>query len=151
MNRQTAEAGKRADEALARARSAASAPPSSDVDRTLVAGGDRAAWSAATIYADACGRCHDAGRTDSSGGALHLSLAIAPALPTPNNLIHLTLEGVTPPDGQPGRFMPGFAGALTNEQVTALVQYLRVEFAHKAEWSNVDGAVLKVVNDIRAR
>ena len=47
--------------------------------------------------------------------------------------------------------MPGFAGALTDEQVTALVQYLRVEFGRKPEWSNVDRAVLKVVNDIRAR
>jgi nicotinate dehydrogenase subunit B len=151
MDRQTAETGKRANEALARARSAAAAPASSDLDRTRVAGADHAQWSAATVYADACGGCHDAGRTQSSGGALHLSLAIAPALPTPNNLIHLTLEGITAPDGQPGRSMPGFAGALTNEQVSALVQYLRVEFGRKTEWSNVDGAVLKVTNDIRAR
>jgi mono/diheme cytochrome c family protein len=116
-----------------------------------MAGGDEPLLRAATLYADTCGGCHDTGRTVSSGGALHLSLAIAPALPTPSNLIHLTLEGIMPPDGEPGRFMPGFAGALTNDEVTALVQYLRVEFGRKAAWRNVDEEVTKVVNEIRAR
>jgi len=99
----------------------------------------------------ACASCHDPGRSLSSGGALHLSLAIAPALPTPSNLIHLTLEGIAPPDGAQGRSMPGFAGALTNDQVTALVQYLRVEFGRKTAWRNVDEEVASAVNDINAR
>jgi mono/diheme cytochrome c family protein len=108
------------------------------------------AKSGASIYAGSCGACHDIGRTISSGGALHLSVAIAPALPTPANLIHLTLEGVAPPDGEPGRFMPGYAGALTNEQVATLVQYLRTEFAGKPPWPDVDAEVRKVSADREA-
>jgi mono/diheme cytochrome c family protein len=103
-----------------------------------------AASAGAAIYAGACGECHDVGRTASSGGALHLSIAIAPALPSPANLIHLALEGVAPADGEPGRFMPGFAGALTNEQMAVLVQYLRTEFAGKPPWPNVEEEVRKL-------
>jgi mono/diheme cytochrome c family protein len=127
------------------------AAPRGDSARTLVPGGGQARSSAATLYADSCGSCHDVGRTVSSGGALQLSMAIAPALPTPSNLIHLTLEGITPPDGEPGRYMPGFAGALTNDQVTALVQYVRVEFGRKPAWRNVDEEVARVANELRAR
>ena len=151
MDRQTTEAKQRADEALAQARSAAFAPANQLRDRTVAASDDRPQSSGATIYADTCASCHDPGRSLSSGGALHLSLAIAPALPTPSNLIHLTLEGIAPPDGAQGRSMPGFAGALTNDQVTALVQYLRVEFGRKTAWRNVDEEVASAVNDINAR
>ena len=151
MGRPTDETSKRADAALAQARSAASVAPRGDSERTGIAGGDQTLLRAATLYADNCGGCHDAGRTMSSGGALHLSLAIAPALPTPSNLIHLTLEGIAPPDGEPGRFMPGFAGALTNDQVTALVQYLRVEFGRKTAWRNVDEEVTKALNEFHLR
>ena len=108
-------------------------------------GGDTT--TGAAIYAGACGICHDAGRTASSGGALQLSLAIGPALPTPGNLIHLILEGVTPPEGEPGRFMPGFAGALREDQMTALLQYLRTEYGGKPPWPNLGEELRKASAD----
>ena len=95
----------------------------------------------AAIYADACAECHDKGRTTSSGGALELRLAIALSLPTPANLAHITLEGIPPRDGDASRIMPPFAGALTNAQVVALLQYLRTDVARKPPWPRLDEEV----------
>ena len=95
----------------------------------------------AAIYADACGECHDKGRTTSSGGALELPFAIALSLPTPANLAHITLEGIPPRDGDASRIMPPFAGALTDAQVVALLQYLRTEVARKPAWPRLDEEV----------
>jgi mono/diheme cytochrome c family protein len=71
----------------------------------------------AAIYAGACGTCHDRGRDASSGSALELAAASALTLPTSANLVRITLEGIAPPAGEPGRSMPGFAQALTDAQV----------------------------------
>jgi nicotinate dehydrogenase subunit B len=62
----------------------------------------------------------------------------------PRNLIHLVLEGVRPPEGKPGPFMPGFAGALTDKQTADLVAYLRGHFTDQPAWKDVDGAVAEV-------
>jgi mono/diheme cytochrome c family protein len=94
------------------------------------------------IYVDTCGICHDSGRdTPSSASALHLALATALHLPHPRNLIKIIREGITPPEGEPGRWMPGYAGALTDEQMTALVRYLRADFAKASAWRNVPDEV----------
>ena len=106
------------------------------------------------IYVDACGICHDSGRdTPSSGSALHLALATALHLPEPRNLIKIIREGITPPEGEPGRWMPGYAGALTDEQMTALVRYLRADFAKASAWRNVPDEVKnagRTEGDLRA-
>jgi mono/diheme cytochrome c family protein len=97
--------------------------------------------SGAAIYASACGECHDKGRTTSSGSGLELPLAIALSLPTPNNLIHITLEGIPPRNGEPSRIMPGFAGSLTDAQVVSLLAYLRTDVAQKAPWPDLEAQV----------
>jgi mono/diheme cytochrome c family protein len=95
----------------------------------------------AAIYATTCGECHDKGRTTSSGGALELPLAIALSLPTPANLIHITLEGIPPREGEASRIMPGFAGSLTSAQVESLLTYLRGDVAQKPPWTDLDNQV----------
>jgi mono/diheme cytochrome c family protein len=89
----------------------------------------------AVIYEGACADCHDRGRA-AEGGALPLSLAIAPALPTPGNLIHIIRDGIVPNDNERAPWMPGFAGALTDAQLTDLVVYLRT-FAKLPPWKDV--------------
>ena len=79
----------------------------------------------AKVYEDSCARCHDAGRLPSSAGGLQLPLAVALHLPDPRNLLRIVREGIRPPDGHPGRWMPGFDGALTEAQITALAIWLR--------------------------
>lgn len=78
-----------------------------------------------TLYAGACASCHEAGRGVSSNSALQLPLAVALHDPEPASLIRIIQDGIRPPDGEPGRWMPGFAGAFTDEQLAALVAYLR--------------------------
>lgn len=105
----------------------------------------------AAIYAGACGICHDSGRATSSGGALQLALSIAVALPTPRNLIYIIQQGIMPPEHEPGRFMPGFDGALTSEQMAALVAYIRTDLGKAPAWQNVHAEVNKVMQERRQR
>ena len=66
-----------------------------------------------------------------SSDALHLALSTSVALPAPGNLIRIILQGMAPPDGERGPFMPGFAGELTDEQVAAVVTYLRAAYTDR--------------------
>ena len=98
----------------------------------------------AEVYAGACAACHDQGREASSGGALHLALGSAMTIPTSANLLHITLEGIPAPEGQPGRAMPGFANALTDDQVKDLMAYIREHFGRAPAWTDVDRELAKI-------
>jgi mono/diheme cytochrome c family protein len=91
----------------------------------------------ATVYAGSCASCHDAGRGLSSDSAVQLPLAVALHLPDPRNLIHIIREGITPPDGQAGRWMPPFQGAFSDEELTALVIWLRRQGTDAPPWLDV--------------
>lgn len=97
-------------------------------DETPVARGAR-------IYAGACADCHDRGR-EAEGGAMRLELATGLTVPTPRNLIYIIREGIVPPDGEPGAWMPAYAGALSDEQLADLVTYLR-STTGKPPWPDV--------------
>jgi len=94
-------------------------------------------------YAMACASCHDAGRGGSSSAALQLQLAVALYDPDPRSLIHIIREGINPPVGETGRWMPGFATVLNDAQVTALAAYLRRYGAGKDAWPELEDAVKK--------
>src|SRR6185503_8975073 len=98
----------------------------------------------AELYAGACGACHDQGRAASSGGALHLALGTVMTIPTSSNLLRITLEGIAPPEGEPGRSMPGFADALTDGQVRDLMAYIREHFGRAPAWNDVDDELKKI-------
>lgn len=95
------------------------------------------------VYANACARCHDAGRAASSGTALPLQKAVALYDPDPRSLIQLVREGIAPPDGEPARWMPGFGAILDDEQTTALAAYLRRYGAGAADWPDLADHVRK--------
>jgi mono/diheme cytochrome c family protein len=101
----------------------------------------------AALYAGACADCHDRGR-DAEGGALQLPLAIALALPTPANLIHIVRDGIIPREHEAQPWMPGFAGALTPEQTADLVIYLRA-MGGKAPWRDVAAEVRRIEEEAR--
>ncbi|MFN3791334.1 c-type cytochrome [Massilia sp.] len=94
-------------------------------------------------YAMACASCHDAGRGPGSGTALQLQKAVALYDPDPRSLIRIVREGIAPPDGEPGRWMPGFATLLGDAQVTALAAYLRRYGAQAEPWPDLDETVKK--------
>lgn len=128
MGEPSAQRQKRAEEALALAK------------RGQVDGN---AGKGAALYGGACGTCHDRGRQASNGAALHLALGTAMTVPTSKNLLRITLEGIAPPQGVPGRTMPGFAQALTDAQVKDLVTYIRERFGRAPPWDDVDDELKK--------
>jgi mono/diheme cytochrome c family protein len=97
----------------------------------------------ASVYATSCASCHDLGRQLSSASGLRMPLAIALYLPDARNLVHIVREGVVPPAGQPGRFMPAFEGELSDDQIAALANWLRVVAAGQPPWPDVAQAARK--------
>jgi mono/diheme cytochrome c family protein len=90
----------------------------------------------AAIFAGACALCHDApGMSSSPPPALGLTTSLN--APDPGNVIHIILEGLSPEPGDKGALMPGFAAELTDTQLAALVDYLRVRFTGKPAWRDV--------------
>jgi mono/diheme cytochrome c family protein len=95
----------------------------------------------ATVYAGACASCHDLGRAVSSNGALRLPLAVAVHDPDPRSLLRIIREGIMPPPGEPGRWMPAFGTSLTDEQLVGLLAYLRATAAGAPPWPRLEEAV----------
>ena len=72
-----------------------------------------------------------------------MPLAIAVHEADPSSLIRIIREGIIAPEGERSRWMPPFAGALTDEQITALVVYLRTLAPEASPWHNVAEQVSK--------
>ncbi len=146
MGRPDAQREQRAEKALAIAR-AADQSIGAYVPEPLKqanASGDATLTQGASLYAGSCAICHSAaqrGPGAPSSTALHLSMSSSVALTAPGNLIRIILQGMAPPDGERGPFMPGFAGAFTDEQVATLAAYLRATYTDRPAWSNVEREV----------
>lgn len=95
------------------------------------------------IYTMACAGCHEGGRGAGSGAALQLQKAVALYDPDPRSLVRIIREGIVPPEGEPGRWMPGFGTLLDDGQVTALAAYLRRYGAGAQAWPELEEAVEK--------
>jgi mono/diheme cytochrome c family protein len=60
-------------------------------------------------------------------------------VPTSANLVRITLEGIAPPTGESGRWMPAFASLLTDEQTRDLMVYIRAQYGGGAPpWRDID-------------
>jgi mono/diheme cytochrome c family protein len=117
--------------ALAQARSGASAAPQADSK-----GG--------AIYAAACASCHESSRSPPYGG-VNLALSSAISGPDPRNLANIVLAGVRPIEGERSPIMPGFAAGMSDEEIVALLNFLRSRFSKEPAWRDVE----KTVEDAR--
>jgi mono/diheme cytochrome c family protein len=70
--------------------------------------------------------------------------------PTARNATQVILFGLQPPAGEPGPWMPGFAGSLTDPQVAALLGYLRARFTDRPAWVATDQDVQQIRQDKRS-
>jgi mono/diheme cytochrome c family protein len=95
-----------------------------------------AAASGANIYQGACAPCHQNGRALPFGG-IDLALSTGLSAPTARNVINVVLWGLPAAEGERSPIMPGFAGALNDEQLAALVSYLRSRFSDRPPWTDI--------------
>ena len=100
--------------------------------------------SGAAIYDAACASCHDTNRALPYGG-VNLALSTALSAPDPRNATNIILSGIRPVEGERSPIMPEFASSMTDEQMSALLDYLRSRFSNQPPWSGV----VKTVQDAR--
>jgi mono/diheme cytochrome c family protein len=89
----------------------------------------------ADVYAASCAGCHEGGELLPFGG-IDLALSSAVNASEPRNIIFVTLAGLPAADGRAAGMMPSFDGAISNEELAALLQYLRLRFSD-TPWSNL--------------
>jgi mono/diheme cytochrome c family protein len=104
----------------------------------------QASPAGASIYAAACAACHESERALPYGG-VNLGLSTAISAPDPRNVANIVLSGVRPVEGERSSIMPGFAASMNDDQVAALLNYLRARFSNQPAWSGVE----KTVEDAR--
>jgi mono/diheme cytochrome c family protein len=100
----------------------------------------------ATIYAGACAVCHDRPQGDTSQG-LRLSLSSSLREPRARNTLNVILHGIASRPGDPGPFMPGFDGTLTDAQITDIAAYIRNRFTDAPAWGNIGNEIGKIRKD----
>jgi mono/diheme cytochrome c family protein len=102
---------------------------------------DNANSDGAAIFAGACATCHREGGELPASRPIPLGLSSTVNDPSPINFAQIVVNGIHPQAGTRGRFMPGFAGALTDRQIAALASYVRGHFSRQPAWQDVDRAV----------
>jgi mono/diheme cytochrome c family protein len=90
----------------------------------------------ARIYQAACAVCHDSARPPPFGG-IDLALSTGPSGPNARNVINVVLWGLPPAEGERSPIMPGFANALTDQELAALLAYLRSRYSDQPTWSDI--------------
>lgn len=92
----------------------------------------------AAIFGGACASCHDE-RPGSQAPVHTVPLAQTTSIhePDPRNVLHIVLEGIWPAPGEQGVLMPSFEGALTDDQLDALLAYIRVHYAQSPPWPDI--------------
>ena len=96
------------------------------------------------IYAAACATCHEAGRPLPYGG-VNLSLSTAINAPDARNATNTILTGLRPVPGERSPIMPPFASSMSDDQLVALLKYLRSRFSDQPAWTGLE----KIVADAR--
>jgi mono/diheme cytochrome c family protein len=91
----------------------------------------------AMIYQAACASCHDSGRPLPYGG-INLALSTGPSGPDARNVINVVLRGLPALAGERAPIMPGFADTLSDQQLAALLGYVRSHFSDKPAWTGID-------------
>jgi mono/diheme cytochrome c family protein len=118
----TAERKRRGDDVLAQA-----ARPAPQVSDSNTAG--------ASVYAAACATCHASDRAPPFGG-INLALSTNINGPDARNAANIILSGIRPVAGERSPIMPGFADGMSDDQIAALLDYLRARFSRQPPWTN---------------
>lgn len=97
----------------------------------------------AVLFAGACAGCHGPGAPMMGQGRPLLSLATVLRDTEPTSAAQAVLQGIEPPVAGRGPKMPGFADALTDAQIAAVLGYLRARYTDRPDWRKLPAAVTK--------
>ena len=102
---------------------------------------DRAQPQGAALFASACATCHGAGAPMLAAGRPDLSLGSPLHENDPRDTVQIMLQGLRPPTGPRGPFMPAYGALFNDAQIGALAAYIRARYSDAAAWSDLDKAV----------
>ncbi len=105
----------------------------------------------AAIYANACAACHyNAVATGPQAARPELGLKSSLYAADPTNLVQVILHGVSLQEGLSSAMMPAFGRALSDDDITSLVVYLRKSRTDLPPWPNVAEQVAKIRHEVRS-
>lgn len=104
----------------------------------------------AAIFAGACAGCHVGGAAMVPPHGIDFRLSTVISAPDAGDAIFIVLDGIRPPEGQPGPWMPRFDGAFTDAQIAALLGYLRAHYGQGPAWTDLE-AQLRDIRRSRER
>ena len=90
----------------------------------------------AAVFESQCATCHKAG-----GSPVPLALTTMVNAPDAANLIAVSFHGIQPPRGALSRSMPGRASQMSDQDMTALAQFIRARFSKQPPWSGIESQV----------
>ncbi|HEX3699216.1 MAG TPA: c-type cytochrome [Phenylobacterium sp.] len=97
----------------------------------------------AALYAGACATCHDAGSAMMREGRPPLQFGTPLHEADPRDVIQIVLQGLQPPVGPGGPYMPAFRDSFTDAQVAEIAAYVRARYSDRPAWRGLTAAVAK--------
>lgn len=95
----------------------------------------------AEVFKSVCANCHKRG-----GQPVPLGLTITMNMPDPRNVLRITMEGIRPPRGARDRSMPQFSQSVRDEDMVALMYFMRKQYTTKPAWDGVADYIREIRN-----
>ncbi len=97
----------------------------------------------AAIFTGACTGGHDSRNDVGPSKAVSLALSSAVRQPGSANAVRVILQGIRPPSGNAGAYMPAFDGILTDTQIAEVAQYVRARYTDRPQWTDAPQELAK--------
>lgn len=95
------------------------------------------------LYNGACAQCHREATDVGPSKALPLSLSSSLQQAVPTNTVRVVLNGIQAYRVAGGPYMPGFDGMLSDQQIAAVVDYVRARYTTQPPWARVQDEITK--------
>ena len=90
-------------------------------------------------FFDTCVKCHKAIIAESQPASLGLSAVVNATVP--DNLVHVIVHGIVPPEASPQRKMEPQGQALTDAELVDVVNFVRWRFTDLPDWTGIEAAL----------
>ena len=93
----------------------------------------------ASVFEDQCTDCHKSG-----GAPAPMARYSSVHAPNPTNVLVSVLDGIRPPRGALERSMPGRDRQINDEEMVALLKFIRARFSKEPAWEGLEKTVAAV-------